>query len=126
MTPNPHTRPAVSLDSDARQTDGCAFDADPCCPDSQPCLSVPGATLNLPTMKGLAMHTEPTPDFASMSTRGLGVALFELTNALTRKVGDDEALRRLQRHGIASMDELDGELTELLTEARESVSPARR
>lgn len=84
-----------------------------------PNLSVPSATLNFfPTTEGPAMHNHTTPDFESMSPRALGAALFDLTNALARKVGHDETMRRLQRHGIASMDELDNELTELLTAAQ--------
>ncbi|KEF99974.1 MULTISPECIES: hypothetical protein [Mycobacterium] len=79
-----------------------------------PNLSVPSATLNFPTTEGPAMHNHTIPDFESMPARALGVALFDLTNALARKVGHDETLRRLQRHGIASMDELDNELAELL------------
>lgn len=118
MTPNPQSRPEESLDSDAGQRGGYAFDADPWRPDSERCLSVPGATLNFPTTEGPDMHAETTPDFESMSPRALGAALFELTTALIRKVGHDEALRRLQRHGIASMDELDDELAELLTAVR--------
>lgn len=79
-----------------------------------PHLSVPAATLDFPTTEGPAMHTRTTPDFESMSARALGVMLFEASNALIAKVGSDEALRRLQRHGIASMDALDNEIAELL------------
>lgn len=82
-----------------------------------PNLSVPSATLNFfPTTEGPAMHNHTTPTSSQCPPRLRGRA--DLTNALARKVGHDETMRRLQRHGIASMDELDNELTELLTAAQ--------